>query len=43
MRDINKPIGVAEFETKIIESLPEGLRESLHTIEEIEQELEGEN
>ena len=40
LRDIQKPIGVAEYETKIIESLPENLKGSLPSIEEIEQELE---
>lgn len=42
LRDIHKPIGVAEYETKIIESLPEDLKGSLPTIEELEQEFEGE-
>ncbi len=41
LRDIKKPLGVAEYETKIIESLPEDLKGSLPTIEEIEQTLEG--
>jgi len=41
LRDFNKPFGVAEYETKIIESLPEKLKGSLPTIEEIEQEFEG--
>ena len=40
LRDINKPIGVAEYETKLIESLPKKLRGSLPTIKEIESELE---
>ena len=39
LRDIHKPIGVAEYEVKIVESLPEGLKGSLPTIEEIEREL----
>jgi predicted nuclease of restriction endonuclease-like (RecB) superfamily len=39
LSDINKPIGVAEYETKILESLPENLKGSLPTIEEIEEEL----
>lgn len=42
LRDINKPLGVAEYETKIIESLPDNLKGSLPSIEEIEQELKGE-
>ncbi len=40
LRDINKPIGVAEYETKLVESLPKKLKGSLPTIEEIEIELE---
>jgi predicted nuclease of restriction endonuclease-like (RecB) superfamily len=39
LRDINKPIGVAEYETKLLEKLPKELRSSLPTIEEIEAEL----
>jgi predicted nuclease of restriction endonuclease-like (RecB) superfamily len=38
LRDMTKPIGVAEY--KIIESIPEHLKTSLPTIEEIEAELE---
>lgn len=41
LRDIKKPLGVAEYETKIVESLPNNLRGSLPTIEEIELEFEG--
>jgi predicted nuclease of restriction endonuclease-like (RecB) superfamily len=41
LRNFNRPIGVAEYETKIIESLPDDLKGSLPSIEEIEQELEG--
>lgn len=41
LRDVNKPIGVAEWETKIVASLPEELRGSLPTVEEIEAELRG--
>lgn len=40
LRDINKPIGVADYETKIIKNLPKNLKSSLPTIEEIEAELE---
>lgn len=40
LQDISKPIGVAEYETKIVESLPENFKGSLPTIEEIEAELE---
>lgn len=37
LRDINKPIGISEL--KLTENLPENLKSSLPTIEEIEQEL----
>ncbi len=40
LRDINKPIGISQYEAKIIESLPDELKGSLPTIEQIEQELE---
>lgn len=39
LRDVNKPIGISEYETKIIESLPENFKGSLPSIEEIEQEF----
>jgi predicted nuclease of restriction endonuclease-like (RecB) superfamily len=39
LRDLNKPIGVAEWATRIVETLPEDLRGSLPTVEEIEAEL----
>jgi predicted nuclease of restriction endonuclease-like (RecB) superfamily len=40
LRDINKPIGISEYETAILESLPDSFKGSLPTIEEIEQELQ---
>lgn len=40
LRDVNKPIGVAEYETKLIASLPKNLKSSLPTIQEIEAEFE---
>lgn len=40
LRDINKPIGISQYEAKIIESLPDELKGSLPSIEQIEQELE---
>lgn len=40
LRDINKPIGISEYETAILESLPDNFKGSLPTIEEIEQELQ---
>ena len=39
LRDLNKPIGVAEWETHIVETLPDDLKGSLPTVEEIEAEL----
>jgi predicted nuclease of restriction endonuclease-like (RecB) superfamily len=39
LRDINKPMGVAEYETKIMKSLPKNLQGQLPTVEEIEAEL----
>jgi predicted nuclease of restriction endonuclease-like (RecB) superfamily len=41
LRDLNKPIGVSEF--TITEVLPEELKHSLPTVEELEQELENLN
>ena len=38
LRDINKPIGIAEYE--LTQSIPENFKGSLPTIEEIENELE---
>jgi len=40
LRNLKRPIGVAEWETKIVEQLPKELQGSLPTIEEIEAELE---
>jgi len=39
LRDIKKPIGVAHWETKLVESLPPELKGNLPTVEEIEAEL----
>ena len=39
LRGFNNPMGVAEWETKLTDSLPEELRGSLPTIKEIEAEL----
>ncbi len=39
LRSLAKPIGVAEWETKLVERLPDDLRGSLPTVEEIEAEL----
>jgi hypothetical protein len=37
LRDINKPIGLAEY--KLSEALPEEIKTNLPTIEELEAEL----
>jgi len=39
LQDINKPIGIADYELQLIEKLPKNLTSSLPTIEEIEAEL----
>jgi hypothetical protein len=39
LRDINKPIGVAGYETKLVERLPKDLKSSLPSVEEIEAGL----
>ncbi len=39
LRDLQKPIGVAEWETRLVASLPEELEGSLPSVEEIETEL----
>ena len=41
LRDLAKPLGVADWETRLVEVLPEDLKGSLPTIEEIEAELDG--
>jgi predicted nuclease of restriction endonuclease-like (RecB) superfamily len=40
LRDINKPIGISSYTTKLVESLPKNLKSSLPTIQELEAELE---
>ena len=39
LRDINKPMGISEY--KITEAIPENLKGSLPSIEDLERELEG--
>lgn len=39
LRDVAKPIGIAEWKTRLMETLPEELKASLPTIEAIEREL----
>lgn len=41
LRDVHKPIGVADWETQLVASLPEELKGSLPTVEELERELGG--
>lgn len=41
LRGLKKPIGVAGWETKLVEKLPRALAASLPTVEEIEAELSG--
>jgi hypothetical protein len=38
LKDINKPIGISEYE--LTSAIPENLKGSLPTIEELEKELE---
>jgi predicted nuclease of restriction endonuclease-like (RecB) superfamily len=39
LREVAKPIGVAEWQTRLVQSLPEDMRRSLPTIAELEAEL----
>jgi hypothetical protein len=39
LRNLTRPVGVAEWETKLVEKLPKDLEGSLPTIEQIEAEL----
>lgn len=41
LRGFAKPLGVADWETRLVDSLPQELQGSLPTIEEIEAELNG--
>lgn len=38
LKDINKPIGISEYE--LIKAIPEDLKSNLPSVEEIENELE---
>jgi predicted nuclease of restriction endonuclease-like (RecB) superfamily len=40
LRDLKKPIGVAQWQTRLVESLPRKLKGSLPTVAEIEAELD---
>lgn len=39
LRDVNKPIGVAQWQTRLVKSLPKNLKGNLPTIAELEAEL----
>ena len=39
LRNFNRPIGIAEFEVKLVERLPKDLKSNLPTVKEIEAEL----
>ncbi|MCS6804885.1 MAG: PDDEXK nuclease domain-containing protein [Acidobacteriota bacterium] len=39
LRDVQKPIGVAQWETRLVQTLPAELKGSLPTVEELEAEL----
>lgn len=39
LRDVAKPIGVAEWRTRLVATLPKGLRGTLPSVKEIEREL----
>ncbi len=41
LRDVKKPIGVAEWRTRLVESLPKRLQGALPSIEQLEVELGG--
>lgn len=39
LRDVKKPIGVAEWKTRLVDSLPKNLRGALPSIEQLEREF----
>ena len=39
LRDLAKPLGVADWETRLFDTLPDDLKGTLPTIEEIEAEF----
>ena len=39
LKDMTKPMGVSEWQTQLVESLPEGFKGSLPTVEELEAGL----
>lgn len=38
LRDLKKPIGVAQWKTKLVDSLPKNLRGALPSVEQLERE-----
>jgi len=40
LRDWEKPVGVAQWQPRLVESLPKNLKGSLPTVAEIEAELD---
>jgi predicted nuclease of restriction endonuclease-like (RecB) superfamily len=40
LRDVHKPIGVADWKTRLVQTLPDELKGSLPTVEELEAELQ---
>jgi hypothetical protein len=43
LRNVSTPVGVARYTTKLMESLPDELKDSLPSPEEIEAELESQD
>ena len=41
LRGVNRPIGVASWETELVRQLPDDFKGSLPTVEELEAELAG--
>jgi hypothetical protein len=39
LRDLKKPVGVAEWKTRIVKSLPKELKDSLPSVQELEKEF----
>ena len=39
LRDLQKPVGVAEWKTQVVKSLPKELKGALPSVQELEKEL----
>jgi len=39
LRDLNKPIGIAEWQTRLVESLPDDLKSGLPSVQDLEREF----